>query len=283
MKPELQTSIESALGSAIRDMRPVSGGNIHAAYRLTLTDGRRVFVKTKTGSNADIFPTEARGIALLGQGPLRVPKVIVSDASFLALEWIDSSAPARDADEKLGRGLAQLHRIGTSFFGLDHDNFLASIPQDNTRCRDWPSFYGERRLVPLLRRVRARGLATPHIERRMERVLADLTRLSGPEEPPALLHGDLWSGNLLHDERGLPVLIDPAVYGGHREVDLAMMRLFGGFSPTVFEAYADEWPLCAGHEERVALYQLVPLLAHVVLFGGSYVGALESALDRIHI
>jgi fructosamine-3-kinase len=114
-----------------------------------------------------------------------------------------------------------------------------------------------------------------------ERLFAALPDLAGPDEPPARLHGDLWGGNLLVDDAGAPCLIDPAVYGGHREIDLAMMRLFGGFGPRVFAAYDEAWPLAPGHEERVGLYQLYPLMVHVNLFGGGYVGSVESSLDRL--
>src|SRR5690606_27421991 len=153
-----------------------------------------------------------------------VPAVLAADARFLALEWIEPGRPAKDADAQLGRGLAALHRLGADRFGLDHDNFLATIAQDNGAERDWPTFYGRRRLEPLLRHAIARGAATITTQRAVERVIAELPRLCGPAEPPARLHGDLWGGNRIHDERGAPVLIDPAVYGGHREVDLAMMR-----------------------------------------------------------
>jgi fructosamine-3-kinase len=281
MEAALREAIAGALGARVIGVSRVSGGDVHDAYRVELEGGRRAFVKAHRGGDPHMFPCEARGLAWLAVGPLRVPRVLAASGSFLALEWIDRGAPARGAAEALGRGLARLHRAGAPSFGLDHDNFLATIPQENTPAPDWPTFYGKRRLEPLLRRAANRGCATARMKRGVERVLADLPALCGPAEPPARLHGDLWSGNVMYDASGAPVMFDPAVYGGHREVDLAMMRLFGGFPPEVFDAYQDEWPLAPGAEGRVPLYQLLPLLAHVVLFGGSYVAAVERALDRI--
>jgi len=176
---------------------------------------------------------------------------------------------------------AALHRTGAPGFGLDHDNFIGRLPQSNRPAPDWGTFYRRERLEPQHRRARDAGVAPASLGRQLDRLYARLDALVGPPEPPARLHGDLWGGNLMGDDRGAPCLIDPAVYGGHREIDLAMMRLFGGFGPRVFAAYAESYPLAAGHEERIALYQLYPLLVHVNLFGGSYVGAVESALETL--
>ncbi|UJR78762.1 fructosamine kinase family protein [Sandaracinus amylolyticus] len=275
------SALERALAARVVSASRVSGGDIHDAWRVELADARRVFVKTARGAgDAEVFPCEARGLSWLAEGPLRVPRVLAVEPGFLALEWIERARPARDADEALGRGLAALHRLGAPGFGLDHDNFLATIRQDNTREHDWATFYGRRRLEPLLRAAVARGAGTPAMVRAVERVIAELPRLCGPAEPPARLHGDLWSGNRMHDEQGAPVLVDPAVYGGHREIDLAMMQLFGGFSERVFDAYDDAFPRAAGHEARVPLYQLLPLLAHAVLFGRGYATSAEDAARR---
>jgi fructosamine-3-kinase len=208
--------------------------------------------------------------------------VLAVDAEYLVLEYLDPGRPTGDFDERVGRGLAALHRAGPERFGLDHDNFIGRLPQSNTPCDDWAEFYQSRRLEPQLRMASDRGLADTAMRRDFDRLFARLTERVGPKEPPARLHGDLWGGNLHRDGHGEPVLIDPAVYGGHREVDLAMMRLFGGFSARVFAAYAEAWPLAAGHEERVSLYQLYPLLVHVNLFGGGYVGSVKRAL-RGHV
>src|SRR5262249_45423491 len=155
----------------------------------------------------------------------------------------------RSFDEELGRALAALHRAAPPTFGLDHDNFIGSLPQSNRSHVRWADFFQGERLEPQMRRASEPGRATPAMGRGFERLFARLHELVGPEEPPARLHGDLWGGNLHVDEQGAPCLIDPAAYGGHREMDLAMMRLFGGFGERVFSAYSEAFPLAPGHAE----------------------------------
>jgi fructosamine-3-kinase len=282
MQPETQQAIARALGSAVTGCHAVSGGDINEAYELTLADGRTVFAKTNRSAPAAMFPAEARGLAWLGEaGALRVPQVLAVSERFLVLEAIAAARRRSDFDELLGRGLAALHRFGAPGFGLDHDNFIGRLPQSNASAATWPEFYRARRIEPQLRLAADAGLASPAMRRGCERLFAALDDLVGPPEPPARLHGDLWGGNLLVDDAGAPCLIDPAAHGGHREVDLAMMRLFGGFSPRAFAAYDEAWPLSDGHEERVPLYQLYFLLVHVNLFGGSYVSGVERALAAV--
>jgi fructosamine-3-kinase len=230
-----------------------------------------------------MFEAEARGLRWLGEASaIRVPRVIAaSDArpAYLALELLTSAKRQAGFDEALGRSLAELHAFGAPTFGLDHDNFIGRLAQPNAAADDWASFYWSSRLEPQLRLATERGLidgGTRWGFDALRRVLPDRV---GPDEPPSRLHGDLWGGNLHVDEMGQPCLIDPAVYGGHREIDLAMMRLFGGFGERVFIAYEEAWPLAPGASERVSLYQLYPLLVHVNLFGGSYVGSVKRALS----
>jgi fructosamine-3-kinase len=287
MNTPLKTALGEALGGEVVASRSIAGGDINQAYEITLADGRRLFVKTNARSPRGMFAAEAVGLGWLDEAnALRIPKVVaVSQADeaqqFLLLELIASGSAARDFDERLGRGLAALHRSGTPGFGLDHDNFIGRLPQTNAPAPTWTDFYRTRRLEAQLRRASDEGLATTRMRRGFDRLWGALDELIGPPEPPARLHGDLWGGNLLCDDRGAPCLIDPAVYGGQREMDLAMMRLFGGFGPRVFSAYEEAWPLADGHRERVALYQLYPLMVHVNLFGGAYVGSVEASLDRL--
>ena len=282
MRPELRNVLEQTLGSAVTRVTRLSGGSINEAAEVFLDDGTRVFVKTHDSAPAGMFEAEARGLRWLEEaGAIRVPRVLaVSDTppAFLALELLSPSRRRANFDEELGRSLAALHAFGAPCFGLDHDNFIGSLPQSNAAAPDWPRFYWESRLEPQLRRAVDRGLIARKTRSRFDRLQSALPDLVGPDEPPSRLHGDLWSGNLHVDERGAPCIIDPAAYGGHREVDLAMMRLFGGFGERVFSAYAEAMPLCPGVEGRVLLYQLYPLLVHVNLFGGSYVGSVERAL-----
>lgn len=285
---ELRSALEVALGARFEAAQVAMGGDINEAYQVRFSDGRVVFVKTHPRADARLFPTEARGLAWLAEArALRVPQVLAFSAEdvpgprFLVLEWLRRAERVADFDERLGRGLAALHRVEPPGFGLDHDNFIGRLPQVNTPAGDWAEFYAERRLRPQLRLARDAGHLDSSLAQQLGRLIDVLPTIVGPPEPPARLHGDLWGGNLHVDERGEPVLIDPAVYGGHREVDLAMMKLFGGFGPRVFAAYDEAYPLAPEHEDRVPLYQLYPLLVHVNLFNGSYVGSLRQAVSRL--
>lgn len=284
---ELAESLRTALGSPVKSTRRLSGGDINDAFELELQSGARVFLKTNARAPASMFPAEARGLDWLRSArALRIPEVLAvssggaDEPSFLVLELLEPSKPAADFDARLGRGLAQLHRAGAPSFGLDHDNFIGSLPQRNRAHESWADFFWNERLEPQLQRAAKAGQAGAKLRAGFERLAGRLSELLGPAEPPARLHGDLWGGNLHVDQQGAPCLIDPAAYGGHREVDLAMMRLFGGFSEAVFRAYEEVWPLAPGHAERVGLYQLYPLLVHVNLFGGGYVDSVERALAR---
>jgi fructosamine-3-kinase len=279
-----RAAIEQALGVAVTRLEAVGGGDINEARRLTLADGRRAFAKYNPEAPSGLFEAEAHGLDWLAEArALAVPRVLgVGSGShaFLLLEWIEPGARCPDFDERLGRGLAALHRAGAPRFGLARDNFIGLLAQDNRPQADWAAFYRERRLAPLVRLAVERGAADAELARAFERLFARLDELTGPPEPPARLHGDLWGGNLHASAAGEPVLIDPAAYGGHREIDLAMMRLFGGFGERVFAAYAESFPLAPGASDRIAVYQLYPLLVHLCLFGVGYLGQVRRALER---
>lgn len=281
MKEAVREAVGAALGSDVRGARSLHGGDINEAYAAELADGREVFVKTQARPPAGMFEAEARGLAFLrGHSMLGVPEVLAVSESFLVLELLPSAPRLRDFDEALGRGLAELHRSTPDGFGLDHDNFIGRLPQDNTRAADWATFYRDRRILPQLAMAEARGVAERGLRADVERLVARLEDLVGPAEPPARLHGDLWGGNLHVDGAGQPCLIDPAVCGGHREMDLAMMRLFGGFGPRVFAAYDEAYPLAPGWAERVDLYQLYYLFAHLVMFGTGYAAGVREMVRR---
>jgi len=287
MDARLESSLAAVLGSRVIGARPLTGGDINQAFEVRLEDRREVFVKCNVSAPNDMFVAEAKGLAWLGDAKaLRLPGVLAASGAndltpFLALELIRPARRAPNFDDRLGRGLAALHRHGAPAFGLDHDNYIGRLPQKNTYVVAWPEFYRVRRLGPQLRAAADAGLAPARLRRDLERLLERLETLCGPPEPPARLHGDLWGGNLITDDLGEPCLIDPAAYGGHREIDLAMMKLFGGFGPRVFDAYKEAFPLADGYRERVALYQLYPLMVHVNLFGGGYLGQVEAALARL--
>jgi fructosamine-3-kinase len=288
--PELAAALGRSLAAAVLDSRPVHGGDVARAYAVDLADGRRVFAKTHPAAPPHFFATEAAGLRWLRDGlagaDLAVPEVLaVADdqPNHLVLEWIEEARAARSVDAaeaRFGRGLAALHAAGAPCFGREDRRTTGSRGLPNEPTATWVEFYAERRLLPLARLARdARALSGPTIAA-LERVATRLGTVGGPPEPPARLHGDLWAGNRLVDADGRHWLVDPAAHGGHREFDLAMMRLFGGFGSGCFAAYAESAPLAAGWEERVPLHQIAPLVVHAIKFGGGYVGAATAAIDR---
>jgi fructosamine-3-kinase len=281
-------------GRAVAAARRIGGGDINDAYAVELEGGGRAFVKTRDDVAGGEYAAEAAGLAWLADGGARVPEVLEAADGFLALEWLEEGRLDAGGAEELGRMLATLHASGAPAFGggwslspsrsdgqNDHRPLTLRIgplelPDDP--APDWPSFYAERRLLPLLPRAGLSAAGTRAVERVCER----MAELAGPPEPPARLHGDLWSGNVLASG-GLAYLIDPAAYGGHREIDLAMLELFGsggrGLIATL-AAYDEVHPRADGHADRVALYQLFPLLVHAALFGGGYGASAERAARR---
>jgi fructosamine-3-kinase len=283
MGPELALRIEALLGQRAASAHAVGGGNIAASWRVRLSSGDECFVKDYGDGPAGLARCEADGLRWLAEGKdLGVAEVlgVADDAPLLVLRWIESAPKRHDFAERLGRGLAALHARGAEGFGHPQDNFIGSLAQSNAMQSSWPRFYAEQRIEPLVRLAAEAGRLSSRVVKETDMLLARLEDLCGPSEPPARLHGDLWSGNLMVDSDGSPCLVDPAVYGGHREIDLAMMQLFGGFEARTFQAYHEAYPLAPGHEERVALYQLYPLAAHVVLFGESYASSFAETVRR---
>jgi fructosamine-3-kinase len=264
-----------------RDATRVAGGDINDAFRVVLADGGDAFVKTRADAEPGEYAAEAAGLEWLAQpGALRTPRVLDIDARYLALEWIAAGLLDDAGAEELGRGLAGTHAAGAPCFGSAESARLGAVKLPNEPTDSWPEFYAERRLRPLARQARERGALSRSAVEALERVCERIEELCGPPEPPARLHGDLWSGNVMADAYGRPWLVDPSAYGGHREIDLAMLRLFGAPSQRVFAAYEELTPLSEGWRERVELYQLLPLLVHALLFGGSYTGAVERVARR---
>jgi fructosamine-3-kinase len=286
---ELCAAVGEVLGSVVTGSDVVRGGDVARAFRLDLADGRRVFAKTHSDPPAGFFTTEAAGLAWLGGcGAVSVPEVLaVSDGEgehppHLVLEWIDAGPAMRGADAELGRALAALHDASAPTFGRSDRRTTGSRGLPNEPCATWPEFYATQRLAPLARLASDVGALPAAAIRGLDR-LADpvlLADFEGSDEPPARLHGDLWAGNRLDGSDGRVWLIDPAAHGGHREFDLAMMRLFGGFGESCFAAYGVAHPLAPGWQERVALHQIAPLVVHAVKFGGSYVPAAQAAIAR---
>lgn len=264
--------------------KPVSGGSINNAYRLH-TASHEYFVKVNGEHDAlTMFQAESNGLNLLRKHApeSRIPQTYaygrVKGESFLLMEWIEQGRKSRPSMEKLGLAIAGLHHSSDSSFGLDHDNYLGSLPQSNKQHDNWADFFIHERLEKQLAITKERGLGDHRLYRQFEELYKRLPDLF-PKESPALLHGDLWGGNYLIDTNGAPVLIDPATYYGHREADMAMTMLFGGFDHSFYEAYHEAFPLKTGWRERIDLWNLYPLLFHLNVFGTSYLGQIRSCLN----
>ncbi len=263
----------------------VTGGSIHRSYRWRCGDAP-LFVKVADRGGAAGLEAEAAGLlALAGARAVRVPSVlargIAGRSAFLALEWIESRPAGRAAEHRLGEQLAAQHRVTAPRFGFADDNLIGRTRQPNGWLEDWAEFFRERRLRPQLALAVQNGFAE-RLEKPGARLLEAVDGLLAGHRPQAsLLHGDLWAGNWLADERDEPVIFDPAVYYGDRETDLAMTRLFGGFGRAFYDAYQEAAPLPAGHAVRAELYNLYHVLNHVNLFGGGYVGQARASMDRL--
>lgn len=280
----LAAAITASLGGRVEAMVAVRGGDTSSAFRVDLGSGGRLFAKTHASPPSKFFTTEAASLAWLrSSGAIAVPEVVaVSDGddggpAFLALEWVETGRGGDDAT--FGAALARLHAAGAPSFGREDCRTTGSLGLPNDPASNWAEFYAARRLLPLARLATERQALPPS-------TIADLEALAGrleryeTAEPPARLHGDLWAGNRLVDVGGTSWLIDPAAHGGHREFDLAMMALFGGFEATAFAAYDLEAPLADGWRDRTRLHQIAPLVVHAIKFGGSYVEAATAAIQR---
>ncbi|MHA6630641.1 fructosamine kinase family protein [Pseudonocardia sichuanensis] len=259
----------TVLGTAVHERVPLGGG----AARVTLADGRTVLVKDGEPAAVDAEAAGLRWLAAADGPP--VPAVLEAGGGRLVTEFVAAAAPDAAAAAELGRALAGMHAAGAPAFGAPPpggpvDARIGGAPMRNAPAPSWPEWYAVDRLLPYLRRARDAGSLGPDAAQEVEAVAERLPALAGPAEPPARLHGDLWSGNVLWSPAGA-VLIDPAAHGGHRETDLAMLALFGcPHLDAVLAAYDEAAPLAAGWRDRVPLHQLFPLLVHVVLFGGGY-------------
>lgn len=274
----MKDAIATALGTPVTGLRPVSGGSINQAAVVETPDGE-LFVKWNRHPIPDQFDREAEALqALRDSGTsLRIPEPIVwrrprgDTPAFLVIEYLEPGRKVADFDALLGRGLAELHAASADQFGFSHDNYCGATPQPNPWTDDWITFYREHRLRHQLEICADRRGFSSSDRADYERLLERLDELLGIEpEPPALIHGDLWSGNLHVAPDGLPSIIDPAAYYGHREAELGMMSLFGGFSSRVYDAYQESFPLQRGWRDRLPLYELYHVMNHYYLFGGGY-------------
>ena len=282
----INIAIKSHLGidASTRFIRPVIGGSINRCYQIE--HGKKMFF-LKLNSSKELpamFIAEAEGLKRIRQtNTIKVPEVICygssADEQFLVLEWIENGIVSDVSQENLGRGLAQLHKSTQLQFGLDHNNYMGSLAQLNNRHYSWNEFFIEQRLKPQVELGKKNGLLAAEILDQFELLYNKLDSLY-PAEKPALVHGDLWSGNYLINNSAQALLIDPAISYSNREVDIAMTTLFGGFSKYFYDAYNEVFPLQKGWEQRLDLWNLYPLLIHVNLFGTSYLDGVKHNLAK---
>ncbi|MCR5762974.1 MAG: fructosamine kinase family protein [Treponema sp.] len=297
--PPHYTSLAEAFASlfgpsvSIKQTDRVSGGDINKAYALTLSTGDRIFMKANAKENVSFFTAEAAGLsAIASTGAIKTPRILCTGTddgeqvgySFLLLDFIESGKKRSDYWETFARELAAMHNAGTDTFvsdgkfGFLQDNFIGARAQPNASCKSWAAFFREQRLAPQFKA--ADSYFTDADRTLIAKLLDHLEEYLVEPEKPSLLHGDLWSGNVMCGSDGKTMLIDPACYVGHAEADLAMTELFGGFPKAFYDAYREARPLQPGYEERRDLYNLYQLLNHLNLFGQSYLEPVKSIVSE---
>jgi len=263
---------------------PVSGGCINSCLRLETNAGKHFLKYNDASLYPGMFEAEASGLQLLKDAEfVAVPEVYfsgeINNVSFLVMEWVEQRKRVKNFWADFGNKLAALHRSTAEHFGLAMNNYIGSLAQSNAFEKNWVDFFIHQRIEPQLRMAKDAGKITDGTARSFEKLFHNLPGLI-PVEKPVLLHGDLWNGNYLVNERGEATLVDPAVYYGHREMDLSMTKLFGGFDREFYPAYEEAFPLEKGFEGRVDIHNLYPLLVHVNLFGGGYMQNVTSILKK---
>ncbi|MCH7413445.1 fructosamine kinase family protein [Belliella sp. R4-6] len=264
----------------------ISVGGVNQGVKLK-TDRGHFFLKLNFETDKNFFEMEAEGLRMLSDCcPLSIPTVInfghVDENNFLLMDWVDSRSRTPKYWEKLGVGVAQLHMHSQSKFGLNNSNYISSLIQSNAMNDSWVSFFIEQRLEPLIGEAFYNGLIDREFFEKFRLIYPKLQDIF-PKERPSLLHGDLWSGNVIIDSLGEPTLIDPAVYFGHREMDIAFSLLFGGFDREFYDSYNSVFPMESGFEERKDIYNLYPLLVHLLLFGKGYFIGIKRVVDKLLI
>lgn len=288
----LDQALHSLFGNNVKitDRKQVAGGDINEAYRLTLSDGMHIFMKSNQGKSVSFFQREAEGLAAITEtGAISTPQVFgcgtgENGGAFLLLEFVESRRPGKDYQEILAQQLARMHQSRTENFvtggiyGFVQDNYIGANPQVNTPCKSWTEFFRDCRLKPQF--LQASDYFGKEEWKKITELLERTGEILTEPEYPSLVHGDLWAGNVMTGRDGLAWLTDPAAYVGHREADLAMTELFGGFSGKFYEAYREAAPLQPGYEKRRDFYNLYHLLNHLNLFGRSYLSSVRRIVEE---
>ncbi len=268
----------------IASYQPIHGGDINQCFLLETSRGKYFMKVNASLFGLDFFEKEARGLIILANtGSIRVPRPLFDgkfhQQVYLVMEYLEKGDPDPNFWQSFGQSIAALHRNTAEKFGLPFQNYIGRLHQQNNEHEKWSSFYAHERILCLVEKALKRQLIDKN-ESDMAETICNKLENYIPEEPPALLHGDLWKGNFISQHNGQPAVFDPAVYYGHREMDLAMAQLFGGFDPVFFESYQEAYPLKNGWAERTDLFQLYPLLVHLLLFGGPYRNQVVSILKK---
>lgn len=283
---QLEQTLGKKIGQKLhfRRVKPVSGGSINLTARLDTTSGTYFLKANDAFKYPAMFEKEARGLeAIRETKTCTVPETILTGElegeAFLILRFIEDKPMVNDFWKIFGEALANLHRVTRAKYGYNEDNYIGSLVQSNREHNRWVDFFIEERLEKQLKTAMVLGYLKKDDEERFGKLYRELDSLL-PIEPASLLHGDLWNGNFITGMSGEPCLIDPAVYYGNREMDLAMTKLFGGFDPLFYEAYQSTYPLQSGFEKREHIHNLYPLMVHLNLFGGGYINQVREILKQ---
>ena len=280
---EFKAILETRISKDILEISPLSGGDINQVFLIRTSGDHYVVKRNSKKRYPNMFMKEARGLETLAEKGIKTPAVQAvfdyKDDQVLIMEHINQQPVNKRYWENFGKALSKLHQNSSPYFGLEYNNYIGSLDQVNTEKTDWATFFIENRLSPMVKKAFEGQVLDERHLKGFDRLVAGFTELI-PQEKPALLHGDLWSGNLLCADRQLPVFIDPAIYYGHRETDIAMTRMFGGFHPVYLEIYQENNPLEKGWENRLSLHNLYPSLVHLVLFGRAYLGGIEAVINK---